>query len=66
MRQKLRDKEKLGSVSQIEGETFAASSIFGLSDVRKKMTKKQKKACDDKVTGRIGQAGASFPVKDSS
>ena len=66
VRQKLRDKEKLGSVSQTEGETSGASSIFGLSDVRKKMTKKQKKACDDKVAGRIGQAGASFPVEDSS
>ena len=66
VKQKLRDKEKLGSASQTEGETSAVSSIFGLGGRRKKRAKKQKKVRDEKVASRTGLAGEFFPVEYSS
>ena len=65
-KEKLRDRTKLDSFSLAEGEESGASSIFELGDVRKKMSKKLKHACEEKVSGRIKQAGAVFPVEESS
>ena len=66
IKEKLREREKLDSFSQAEGEESATSSIFELGDVRKKMSKTQKKACDKTMSGRIRQAGAVFPAEETS
>ena len=55
MKDQLRDRGRTDSTSQAEGNGSATSSIFELGDVRKKMSKKQKKVCDQKVSGRINQ-----------
>ena len=65
VKEKLRDRAKLDSFSSAEGEESAASSIFELGDMRKNISKKLKKACEEKVSGRIKQAGAVFPVEES-
>ena len=66
VKEKLRDRTNLDSFSLVEGEESGASGIFELGDVRKKMSKKLKHACEEKVSGRIKQAGAVFPVEESS
>ena len=66
IKDKLRERERLDSFSQVEDEETAGSSIFDLSDVRKKMSKTQKKACDKTMSGRIREAGAVFPAEESS
>ena len=66
MKDKLRNSGSSDSTSQAEGNGSAASSIFELGDVRKKMSKKQKKVCEQKVSGRISQVGAVFQTEESS
>ena len=66
MRDQLRDRGRTDSTSQAEGNGSAASSIFELGDVWKKMSKKQKKVCEQKVSGRISQVGAVFQTEESS
>ena len=65
VREKIRDRAKLDSFSLIEGEESGASGIFELRDVRKNMSKKLKKTCEEKVSGRIKEVGAVFPVEES-
>ena len=66
VREKIRDRSKLDSFSLAEGEESGASGIFELRDVRKKMSKKLKDACEEKVAGRIKEAGAVFPAEEST
>ena len=66
VKDKLRNRGRTDSTSIAEGNGSAASSIFELGHVRKKMSKKQKKVCEQKVSGRIGQVGAVFPAEESS
>ena len=66
MRDQLRDRGRTDSTSQAEGNGSAASSIFELGEMRKKLSKKQKKVCDQKVSSRISEVGAVFPAEESS
>ena len=66
MRDQLRDRGRSDSTSQAEGNGSAASSIFELGEMRKKLSKKQKKVCDQKVSSRISEVGAVFPAEESS
>ena len=66
IKEQLRDRGRSDSTSQVEGNGSAASSIFELGEVRKKLSKKQKKVCEQKVSSRINQVGAVFPAEETS
>ena len=66
IKEQLKDRGRSDSTSQVEGNGSAASSIFELGEVRKKLSKKQKKVCEQKVSSRINQVGAVFPAEETS
>ena len=57
--EKLKAQENSGDETQDNSDT--SDSSFNLKVLKKKMTKKQKKKCDEKVSARLKQAGALFP-----
>ena len=57
--EKLKAKEKSGEETKDSSDT--SDSSFNLKVLKKKLTKKEKKKCDEKVAARLKQAGALFP-----
>ena len=65
LRDKLKEVGKRDSNSDASEESEAGSEL-DLRALKKKMTKKQKKACDGRVSFQLKKAGAIFPGEDGS
>ena len=49
-----------------EGSSESAEDVANLRDLKKKLTKRQRKKCEDKLAARLKDAGAKFPEEESS
>ena len=65
LRDKLKEVGKKDNNSDASEESEAGSEL-DLKALKKKMTKKQKKACDGRVSFQLKKAGAIFPGDDGS
>ena len=61
----LKEKQSRDKDSQAGAES-SDDSLFNVKALKKKMSKREKQACDLKVSDRLEQAGGFFPEDDSS
>ena len=61
----LKEKQSRDKDIQADGES-SDGSLFNVKALKKKMSRREKKACDLKVSDRLEQAGGIFPEDESS
>ena len=66
IKDKLPRKESEGEGSASDEDSSDSDRKLDLKALRKKMTKKQREACDRKLSRRLKSAGAAFPEEDTT